>query len=90
MKYAVIGDFFGFSDQCIGNESAEDKAECNFLESGQYGDYQDRQGGPYRRQFVVFTADSDSRDVRLLNKQPGLSGMVSNDKHLLYRRRISS
>ncbi len=39
-------------------------------------------GGPYRRQFVVFTADSDNRDVRLLNKQPGLNGVVSNDRHL--------
>ena len=39
-------------------------------------------GGPYRRQFVVFTADSDRSDVRLLNREPSLSGTVTNDVHL--------
>ena len=39
-------------------------------------------GGPYRRQFVVFTADSDNRDVRLLNREPGLTGNITNKNHL--------
>lgn len=39
-------------------------------------------GGPYRREFVVFTADSDRRDVRLLNKEPGLQGTSTNGNHL--------
>jgi flagellar basal-body rod protein FlgC len=39
-------------------------------------------GGPYRRQFAVVEAQSDRRDVRLLNKEPGLEGAVTNDKHL--------
>jgi flagellar basal-body rod protein FlgC len=39
-------------------------------------------GGPYRRQFVVFTADSDRRDVQLLNKEPGLGGSVTDGSHL--------
>lgn len=39
-------------------------------------------GGPYRRQFVVFTADSDQRDVRLLNKDPSLQGSVTSEGHL--------
>ncbi|NLG19506.1 MAG: flagellar basal body rod protein FlgC [Fibrobacter sp.] len=39
-------------------------------------------GGPYRRQFVVFTADSDRSDVRLLNREPSLSGTVTNIDHL--------
>lgn len=40
------------------------------------------EGGPYRRQFVVFTADSDRRDVRLLNKEVALSGQTTNSNHL--------
>lgn len=39
-------------------------------------------GGPYRRQFVVFTAQSDQRDVRLLNKEPALQGMRTASGHL--------
>lgn len=39
-------------------------------------------GGPYRRQFVVFTADSDQRDVRLLNKEPQLEGTMTQDNHV--------
>ncbi len=39
-------------------------------------------GGPYRRQFVVFEADSDRRDVRLLNKEPSLEGKQTDAKHL--------
>lgn len=39
-------------------------------------------GGPYRRQFVVFTADSDNRDVRILNKAPALEGEATAEKHL--------
>lgn len=40
------------------------------------------EGGPYRRQFAVFTADSDQRDVRLLNKEPGLQGRSTAEGHL--------
>lgn len=40
------------------------------------------EGGPYRRQFVVFEADSDRRDVRLLNKEPGLIGKTTDGEHL--------
>lgn len=39
-------------------------------------------GGPYRRQFVVFTADSDQRDIRLLNKEPSLQGAQTEGGHL--------
>jgi flagellar basal-body rod protein FlgC len=39
-------------------------------------------GGPYKRQFVVFTADSDRRDVRLLNKNIALEGTTTNQNHL--------
>ncbi|MBN1758128.1 MAG: flagellar basal body rod protein FlgC [Chitinispirillaceae bacterium] len=39
-------------------------------------------GGPYRRQFVVFTADSDRRDVRLLNKVRALGGTQTENGHL--------
>lgn len=39
-------------------------------------------GGPYRRQFVVFNADSDRRDVRLLNKDPALQGEQTENGHL--------
>jgi flagellar basal-body rod protein FlgC len=39
-------------------------------------------GGPYRRQFVVFTADSDRRDIRLLNKEPALQGTRTDGGHL--------
>ncbi len=40
------------------------------------------QGGPYRRQFVVFTADRDQQDVRILNKEKSLEGTQSEDNHL--------
>ena len=40
------------------------------------------EGGPYRRQFVVFEAESDRRDVRLLNKEPGLQGRATDEEHL--------
>lgn len=40
------------------------------------------EGGPYRRQFVVFTADSDRRDIRLLNKEPALKGTENTENHL--------
>jgi flagellar basal-body rod protein FlgC len=40
------------------------------------------EGGPYRRQFAVFTADSDKRDVRLLNQEPGLQGRSTDKDHL--------
>lgn len=39
-------------------------------------------GGPYRRQFVVLTAPSDQRDVRLLNKEPALTGVQTSGNHL--------
>ena len=40
------------------------------------------EGGPYRRQFCVLAADSDQRDVRLLNKQPELQGATTDKSHL--------
>jgi flagellar basal-body rod protein FlgC len=40
------------------------------------------EGGPYRRQFVVFKAQSDARDARLLNKETGLQGAVTDKNHL--------
>ena len=39
-------------------------------------------GGPYRRQFVVLEADSDRRDVRLLNQKPALEGRQTDGNHL--------
>jgi len=47
-------------------------------------------GGPYRRQFVVLEADSDLRDVRLLNKQPALEAAADRCRATCrYRRGIS-
>jgi flagellar basal-body rod protein FlgC len=40
------------------------------------------QGGPYRRQFVVFTADADQQDIRLLNVEPALEGDLTKKTHL--------
>ena len=39
-------------------------------------------GGPYRRQFVVFLADSAQQDVRLLNAEPQLEGSLTSSEHL--------
>jgi flagellar basal-body rod protein FlgC len=39
-------------------------------------------GGPYRRQFVVFTAQSDRSDVRVLNREPALEGSRTEEGHL--------
>jgi flagellar basal-body rod protein FlgC len=41
-----------------------------------------KDGGPYRRQFPVFSADSDQRDAQLINRQVKLQGMTTNEKHL--------
>jgi flagellar basal-body rod protein FlgC len=40
------------------------------------------EGGPYKRQFVVFTSGSDRKDVRLLSKAPSLEGAFTNSNHL--------
>ncbi len=39
-------------------------------------------GGPYRRQFPVFSADSDNRDTRIVNQQVKLRGVTTNENHL--------
>ena len=41
-----------------------------------------KDGGPYRRQFPVFSADSDQRDTSLINRQVKLKGVATNEKHL--------
>lgn len=40
------------------------------------------EGGPYRRQFVVYKAGSDQHDTRILNQEQGLQGVSTNDRHL--------
>lgn len=39
-------------------------------------------GGPYRRQFVVLEADSNKKDVRLLNKPKELLCATTDKEHL--------
>jgi flagellar basal-body rod protein FlgC len=39
-------------------------------------------GGPYRRQFPVFAADSDERDTRLINQEIKLKGVTTQENHL--------
>jgi flagellar basal-body rod protein FlgC len=41
-----------------------------------------KDGGPYRRQFPVFSADSDQRDVCLINQQIKLQGATTHENHL--------
>jgi flagellar basal-body rod protein FlgC len=40
------------------------------------------EGGPYRRQFVVFEAESERHDVRLLNQKIALRGSRTRENHL--------
>ncbi len=40
------------------------------------------EGGPYRRQFAVFMADSDNKDLALVNEKPGLGGRSTNKGHV--------
>lgn len=40
------------------------------------------EGGPYRRQFIVFEADSDKNDTRILNQKPALKGTITSKNHL--------
>jgi flagellar basal-body rod protein FlgC len=40
------------------------------------------EGGPYRRQFVVFNAASDQNDVRILNKKVALRGTQNSTRHM--------
>jgi flagellar basal-body rod protein FlgC len=39
-------------------------------------------GGPYRRQFPVFSADTDQRDTRLINQEIKLTGVTTQENHL--------
>jgi flagellar basal-body rod protein FlgC len=39
-------------------------------------------GGPYRRQFPVFSADTDQRDVKIINQQVKLRGVQTQENHL--------
>lgn len=39
-------------------------------------------GGPYRRQFVVFEAGNDKKDIRLLNREVALTGTQTSAGHL--------
>ncbi|MDR0331557.1 MAG: flagellar basal body rod protein FlgC [Chitinispirillales bacterium] len=40
------------------------------------------EGGPYRRQFVVFEAPSNKRDTRILNDKVSLYGASTQSNHL--------
>jgi flagellar basal-body rod protein FlgC len=40
------------------------------------------EGGPYRRQFAVLEAQSDLRDIRILNNRPALRGSQTSSRHL--------
>ncbi len=40
------------------------------------------EGGPYRRQFVMFEAQSDRRDTRILNQEVALQGSSTQANHL--------
>ena len=40
------------------------------------------EGGPYRRQFVTFVAQSNRRDVRILNRNVALHGKQTSENHL--------
>jgi flagellar basal-body rod protein FlgC len=39
-------------------------------------------GGPYRRQFPVFSADSDQKDVRIVNQEIKLRGTTTDESHI--------
>ncbi len=40
------------------------------------------EGGPYRRQFVVFEAPSDQKDTKILNQEVALHGKSTTENHL--------
>jgi flagellar basal-body rod protein FlgC len=40
------------------------------------------EGGPYRRQFTVIEAGTDTKDVRLVNKKVALHGSETEEGHL--------
>jgi len=40
------------------------------------------EGGPYRRQYVVFEAQSNLRDTRILNPNVALYGAATQDNHM--------
>ena len=40
------------------------------------------EGGPYRRQYVVFEAQSNRRDTRILNQEIALHGTSTRSNHL--------
>jgi flagellar basal-body rod protein FlgC len=40
------------------------------------------QGGPYRRQFPVFAADSNQSDVRIVNQEIKLQGVTTQENHM--------
>ena len=40
------------------------------------------EGGPYRRQYVLFEAQSNSRDTKILNREIALRGAETKENHL--------
>jgi flagellar basal-body rod protein FlgC len=41
-----------------------------------------KDGGPYRRQFPVFSADSDQCDTYMINQEIKLRGVTTNESHI--------
>lgn len=40
------------------------------------------EGGPYKRQFAILEAQSNTKDIRILNQENALSGTVTSKSHL--------
>lgn len=78
----LAGLFSGFNISASGMRAQRIRENCISSNLANVETTRTAEGGPYRRQFVVFEADSDQRDVRLLNKQPGLTGTMTNSNHL--------
>jgi flagellar basal-body rod protein FlgC len=40
------------------------------------------EGGPYKRQYVVFEAESDRNDIKILNREVNLKGRITSENHI--------
>jgi flagellar basal-body rod protein FlgC len=79
---SLDGIFSGLSISASGMRANRIRQNCISSNLANAETTRTDQGGPYRRQFVVFEADSDTKDVALINQKVGLTGRTTDTKHL--------
>jgi len=79
---AMIGIFSGLNISASGMRAQRIRQNCIASNLANAETTRTAEGGPYRRQFVVFGADSDQSETRVINQKIGLEGLRTNTQHL--------